>query len=276
MTMRSWLIEGIIYVYALSLSFYLADVIRKNAKAKQWGTRLLLLVWILQTVFFIFAVLLAKSFSAWSMFETLFIFSWVLTTLSLFLRRLLPIDILLFFMNVISFAGLVLNAFSSRFVPDMGEPLMNWKVENELLFFHIFLAVAGYAAFSVSAVLAGMYLFMHHRLKEKKWTQQLRRMPSLPNISSYMFAAVMTGIPLLFCSLSLGLIWVLVVQKYDLLFDPKVLNSFLVLAVYGWYVLQKMLHTPGNKLAVWNLAAFAVTVLNFIVSNRLSNFHQWS
>ena len=43
----------------------------------------------------------------------------------------------------------------------------------------------------------------------------------------------------------------------NLLLDAKVINSFFVLAAYAFYLFQhKSMRISGNRLAVWNLAAF--------------------
>ena len=50
---------------------------------------------------------------------------------------------------------------------------------SELLFIHITFAILSYAAFSLSFVFSTLYLILYHVLKQKKWTKQFSRFPSL-------------------------------------------------------------------------------------------------
>ena len=45
----------------------------------------------------------------------------------------------------------------------------DWDINDELLFIHISLAIGSYAAFSIAAIFSGMYVFLHKRLKTKKF-----------------------------------------------------------------------------------------------------------
>jgi HemX protein len=102
------------------------------------------------------------------------------------------------------------------------------------------------------------------------------RLPSLEKIEEYTYFAIIIGAPLLLLALSLGLVWIALEGNKDLFWDPKVVNSVFVLAAYAFYLFQyRSLRMSGNKLAAWNLAAFLIVVLNFVVSNLVSGFHQW-
>ncbi|MED4601178.1 cytochrome c biogenesis protein CcsA [Paenibacillus validus] len=274
MVTQTWFYDAILYIYALSLLFYFADFSNPNRSAKRMGTGLLLFVWVLQTIYLVYSLTSHLSLSAFSMFETLFIFGWLLVTVSLAMSRFFRIELFVFFVNVFGFAMLALNIFSK---PGLAPTLSRWNVTDELLFIHITLAVTGYAAFVVSAVFSGMYLFLHRKLKEKKWTQRMQRLPSLEKMDHYALVSVVIGAPLLLLSLSLGIVWIALQGDYRLFFDPKVLNSWFVLLAYVFYMFQRLLlKAPGNRLAVWNLAAFAITLLNFVLTNYYSTFHQWS
>ncbi len=273
MVTQSWMYDAIIYIYALSLLFYFSDFAGHNRRAKRMGTGLLIFVWVLQTIFFIVRMVGQRQMPILSMFDILFFFSWLLVTASLLLNRFFRVDLFVFFVNVIGFSVLALNFFSD---PNVVPSLSYWNINDELLFIHISLAVCSYAAFAVGAVFAGMYLFLHRQLKSKHWGATMKRMPSLEKMDRYAYLMVVTGVPLLILSLSLGLVWVVLIGDIRLLLDPKVLNSLLILAIYGYYLIRRItLRSPGYRLAQWNLAAFAVVVVNFIISNFYSAFHQW-
>ncbi|MNI43070.1 Cytochrome C assembly protein [compost metagenome] len=121
-----------------------------------------------------------------------------------------------------------------------------------------------------------MYLFLHRKLKEKQWSTTMQRLPSLEKIEHYTYFAVIIGAPSLLLALTLGVVWISLEGSSNLFFDPKVINSVFVLAAYGFYLFQyHSLRISGNQLAAWNLAAFLIVVINFIVSNLVSGFHGW-
>ncbi|MFH5182211.1 cytochrome c biogenesis protein CcsA [Paenibacillus sp. TAB 01] len=238
------------------------------------GTGLLSFVWGMQTVYLGFNLALHDRAMAFSMFETLFMLSWLLVTVSLVVNRFFRIELFVFIVNVLGFSVLALNFFSN---PNVSPLLASWNINDEVLFIHISLSIASYSAFVVAAVFSGMYLILHRQLKQKKWSKLMQRLPSLEKTDYYSFISVVIGAPLLLLGISLGLVWIALEGNMTLFFDPKVINSWFVLLAYIFYLVQRViLKTPGDKLALWNLAAFFIMGLNFVFANFYSSFHQWS
>jgi HemX protein len=273
MVTQSWLFDAILYIYALCLLFYFSDFVGANRSAKRMGTGLLAVVWLLQTSYLIYNFYMHRHNFVFTMFETLLLFSWLMITLSLIVNRFFRVEPLVFFANVIGFTVLALHFFSH---PNVVPALQRGEALNELLFIHVTLAICSYAAFSIAAILSGMYLFLHRQLKVKNWSPAMKRMPSLEKIEKYTFNAVLSGFPLLVLSLALGVVWLALRQNGSFLLDPKVINSTLVLLVYLSFLLQRRFsRTSGTRLAWWNLGAFAFVLANFMISNVLSGFHRW-
>ncbi|MDQ0878042.1 HemX protein [Paenibacillus sp. V4I3] len=273
MVTRSWLFDAMIYMYALSLLFYFSDFANANRSAKRMGTGLLLFVWVLQTAYL--GINLYGHLTEWAFArsDVLFMFSWLIVTISLLINRFIRIELFVFFVNVLGFAILALNVFGN---PNVTPIKPDWDINDELLFIHITLAIGSYVAFSIAAIFSGMYVFLHKMLKAKKFSQTVMRLPSLEKIEHYTYLSVIIGAPLLLMALSLGVVWVVLEGDRNLLYDPKVINSFFVLAAYAFYLFQQhSMRISGNKLAAWNLAAFLIVVLNFVVSNLVSGFHGW-
>lgn len=272
MVTQGWLFDGILYIYALSLLFYFSDFVGANRNAKRMGTGLLIFVWTLQTVYIIVKFLVQKQEFTFTLFEALLLFAWLMVTLSLVLNHFFRIELLVFFANVVGFAVLALHFFGHP----LGTPeIQQGQALNELLFIHATLAIFSYAAFSFAAILSGMYLFLHRQLKEKHWTPAMKRMPSLEKIESYTFFTILTGFPLLLLSLVLAVLWIALRGETNLLLDPKVVHSTFMLMIYLAYLFQRRFsHASGNRLAWWNMGAFAFMVLNVLLVNLLSGFHR--
>lgn len=237
------------------------------------GTGLLVLVWILQTAFFILRAAKLEYIPVIGMFDTLFLISWFMLSFSLVMYYFVRFDLFVFFVNIIAFLILLFSFFTDSSAPLIGT---SWNIKDELLFLHILLAVSSYSVFLIGAVFSAMYLFLHHKLKIKQLSVVMRRLPSLDKIEKYIFRTVIVGSPLLISSLTLGMIWIVWIGEIHMLFDFKVFNSYLILAAYGFYLVQRMTrYTSGNRLALWNLAAFSMVLFNFIISNYFSDFHQW-
>ncbi|MFD2612550.1 cytochrome C assembly family protein [Paenibacillus gansuensis] len=273
MASSSWIYDATIYIYALSLLFYFSDFARQNKSAKRMGEGLLIFVWVLQTLFFIVRMVEHRYMPVYTMFEVLFFFSWLLVTASLVISRFFRIDFIVFFVNVIGFAIFTLNIFSNL---ESIAPARHGKVTDELLIVHSALAILSYAVFTISAIFAGMYLFLHYRLKSKKWTDKVRRFPSLVTMEYYTNLTVVIGTPMLIMALALGVMRIIVVGDWGQLLDMKVWTSIFVLAAYSYYLwFRAKSSRGGDQLAMWNLAAFGIIILNFAI-NFVSGFHGWN
>lgn len=268
-----WIYDVVIYIYALSLLCTFPDFLEKNQRMRQLGTGLLVFVWILQTAILVLRVTDGKMLLIANLFDTLFLLSWLLLSGIAFLHSRSRNELPVLVTNLFSFAILALTYVTD---PEAVPTFSGWDVQDELIFIHITLAIGSYAAFCIAAIQSAFYLFLHDRLKRKKWSRWLKKMPGLGTIERYTFRFNAIGTPLLMTALILGLVWVGVSKDLSLIFDPKVLNTFIVLAGYViYFVLRFSRRATGVKLAVWNLTAFSFIIINFVISNYISRFHQW-
>ncbi|MFF2480568.1 inner membrane protein YpjD [Paenibacillus sp. NPDC058071] len=267
---QNWLYDTILYMYALSLLFYFSDFIDANRRAKRIGTGLLIFVWVLQTVFILVRVVDHFGLTSISAFEYWLGFSWLLVTISLVISRFFKIEFVVFLVNLVGFAVLALNMYST---PGAEGGYALPATMRELLIVHISLILCAYVALTIGSIFAGMYLFLHKQLKSKRWSKVVRRFPSLDTIERFSDRAIIIGVPLLALSLSVAVTVLIVENQWELLLDWKVLSSFAVLVIYIVYVIQRaMLNRPGTQLARLHLAAFIVLILN-LSTNFLSTFH---
>ena len=265
-----WINDAIMYIYALSLLFYFSDFMNASRRAKRIGTGLLVFVWLLQTCLLIMKVLSYEESRSLTAIDYGISFSWLLITISLIINRYFYIDFIVFFVNVIGFAVLALQLYS---IPADGNSFDLWQTTRELLYVHISLILCAYATLTIGALLAGMYLFLHNRLKGKKWTKFVRRYPSLDTIERYMDKAVIIGVPLLALSLAVAVLSLIAEGRPMLLLDWKVLTSLAALVMYIIYVYQRALNnSTGPYLARLYVTSYAVLLIN-LLTNSVSRFH---
>jgi len=270
MVTQNWMQDAILYVYALSLLFYFSDFMNESRRFERTGTGLLIFVWFLQTSYLLGRLMAHEQSAAFTPYEYWFAFSWLLITISLVISRFYKINFIIFFVNVVGFAVFALNLYSK---PEIGRSLTVWEATRELLYVHISLVLCAYAALTVGAVFSGMYLFLHHRLKGKRWSSIVRRLPSLNTIDQFIAKTVIIGVPLLAMSLSIAVISLIVEGRLDLLLDLKVISSFAALISFFAYVYQKStLKRPGLQLAKLYLVCFSLLLVN-LVTNFFSSFH---
>jgi HemX protein len=270
---QSWIYDAIVYLYAVSLLFYFSDFVNNKRSANRVGFWFLTAVWSLQTIYFIIRTVEIQYLPIFTLFESMFFYSWLIVTVSFIINYFYKVDLVVFITNLVGFAVLTLNFFTD---PNVVVTTGEHSFISELLFIHISLSILSYVAFLLAAILSIVYLVAHKMLKAKKWNSFFRRLPSLEQMDRMIYHLVIIGVPLLLSGLVLGGIWAYLNIDSIFWFDPKVIASLLVLAAYSVFLFQRSSSRwGGNQSAKWNVGAFATVLLNFIVSNTLSKFHQW-
>ncbi|ANB60293.1 cytochrome C assembly family protein [Anoxybacteroides amylolyticum] len=267
------LYELSVLLYALSVSLYFIDFLHHNRKANRIAFWLLSIVWIFQTTFFLFRMIETKRFPILTMAEGLYFYVWVLITLSLVINRLLRVDFIVFFTNVLAFFMLALHTFAPAHYQSGATAE---KLISELLIIHITMAMLAYGAFSLSFVFSVLYMIQYHLLKQKKWGKRLWRMTDLTKLEEMSYVLNLIGLPMLLLGLILGVIWAYIKIEHFHWYDAKVLGSFSVLAVYSVYFYRRIVQgMHGKAMALWNIGSFLFLLVNFFLFGSLSKFHLW-
>ncbi|MCF2719172.1 cytochrome c biogenesis protein CcsA [Paenibacillus sp. 203] len=265
--------DSMIYVFALSLLFVFSDGIRRNANAKRTGTGLLVVVLVLQLAYMGIRTWNEGHLPIFVTYDFLFLFSVILVLISLILTRYQRSEFAVLLLDIISFAVLVLN---NIWMEPLDNPLGNWHTVHGLLLIHIALANLGFVAMTVAAVFSGLYLFLHRKLKVKKWNDTIRRLPSLEMMDRYTHMALLIGTPLLGVSIVVAVISIIAEERWRLLLDTKVLMTAIALCVYIIFLVSKRLNQrSGLVMAKWALVGYTLLILNFLL-NSWSVFHQWT
>jgi HemX protein len=265
--------ELMIVLYAISILFYFIDFLNKNRKANMFAFWLLAIVWVLQTIFLFLYMINTGRFPVLTIFEGLYFYAWVLITLSLVINRLLRVDFTVFFTNVLGFIIMAIHTFAPVQVESRA---MAEQLVSELLLIHITMAILSYGAFSLSFVFSLLYLLQFKLLKEKKWGQRLWRISDLSKLEKISYILNSIGVAMLLLSLILGMQWAFIKLPNFILYDPKIIGSFILLILYSTYLyLRIKKNVFGKSLAMLNVAAFLIILINFFLGSRLSSFHFW-
>lgn len=263
--------EATILIYALSVLFYFIDFLQHNRKAGKMAFWLLSIVWLLQTVYMFYIMMETDRFPVLNVAEGLYFYTWVLVTLSLVLTKVLRVEFIVFFTNVIGFSMMAIHTFTPS---DLHSAELTGKLTSELLIIHITMAILSYGAFSLSFAFSLLYLFQYRLLKKKKWGKWLLRIEDLSKLEHMAYVLNIIGVPMLLLSLILGIIWAYI--SYDTLYwtDAKVLGSFIMLFLYGFYLYIRLVRNMQGKIvARWNVASFLVLMINYFLLGSLSTFH---
>jgi HemX protein len=265
--------ELTVVLYALSVLLYFIDFLHHNRKANRVAFWLLAFVWLLQTMFLFLYMLKTGRFPVLTIFEGLYFYAWVLITLSLGINRLLRVDFIVFFTNVLGFIILAIHTFAPV---QFESHVMAEQLISELLLIHITLAILSYGAFSLSFVFSFLYLIQYNLLKKKKWGARLVRITDLSRLEHMSYVLNVIGVPMLMLAVILGIQWAYIKIPEMFWLDAKVIGSFGVLIAYSIYLyLRVSKELYGRSLALWNIASFLIVLINFFLIGNLSSFHIW-
>ncbi len=266
------LYEVMVILYAIGIVFYFIDYLYKYVKARRIAFWFVSIAWVMQSVFFVLFIIETQRFPILTLFEGIYFYAWLLTTLSIVLHCIARVDMPVFFVNVLSFVFVTIHLFAPT---EKVQPLVDSLV-SEMVVIHISFAIMSYAAFSLSFVFSMLYLILYRILKQKKAHPLWSRLPSLKQTSSWMSNSMLVGVPLLFISLILGLEWALMTLDKLSVFDIKIVGSFIITVIY---LIILLLHRSGKLIGTsyaWiQVYAYLLTVVNFFLGNKLSNFHLW-
>ncbi len=263
--------ELMIVLYALSVFLYFIDFLHHNRKANKIAFWLLSIVWVLQSFFLFSQMAQTGRFPVLNIAEGLYFYAWVLVTLSLVINRLLRVDFIVFFTNVIGFIIMAIRTFAPS---EAVSTEVSSRLISELLLIHITMAILSYGAFSLSFVFSILYLIQHNLLKKKKWGKRLHRIQDLAKLDYMTYVLNMIGVPILLLALILGMIWAYLKVPNLNWYDAKVIGSFSVLSIYSFYLYARVVKEwQWKRIAFLNVASFLVLLVNFFLFGSLSNFH---
>lgn len=152
-------------------------------------------------------------------------------------------------------------------------PLAADPARKGILFaYHVTISILGYAALSLSFVLAQLYLIQDKQIRRHKLGLLFSRLPALDVLARLHRTAVATGVGALALGMLLGLVWARTHWKTFL--DLKLLITLVVLGVYGTTLMPRRLGWGGRRVAHVSIAGFLTVLFSYsIVNLYLSQGH---
>ena len=266
--------EVTVIIYAISVLLYFIDFHHTNQKVNKFAFWLLLVVWVLQTIFLCLYMTETGRFPVLTLFEGLYFYVWLIIGFAVFINKFFKMDFILFFTNALGFILMVVHTFAPSQIQSQ---VMAQQLVSELLFIHITMAILAYAVFTLSFIFSILYLIQYDLLKKKKWGKKLLRLGDLSKLEKLSYILNVIGIPVLFIALVLGVRWAQIKLPDINWIDTKIVGSFFIIIVYSFYIYCKQgKQIFGKNLALINIAAFLLVLLNFFLFSSLSGFHYWN
>ncbi|GAA0456743.1 cytochrome C assembly family protein [Alkalibacillus silvisoli] len=263
--------ELIVLLYGLSLTFYFYDFVEKNRKANQLAFWLLLLVWVLQTVFLFVNIYVLGFLPVFNVLEGLYFYAWLILLVSIVVNYFYKMDLVVLIINVVGF--LVMMMFLMNYASS-GQSQLSGDFIGEILVAHIVLAFVAYTLYTLSFAFAVLYLLQFYLLKKKRWRQLIKRIGNLEQLEKLSFLIVVFATPVLLISLVFGLLWAYTTDDLFYWLDAKTVGSFIVIGIYSIIIYMRVTKKLiGKSIARLNIIAFLVLFCNYLLLSMLSNFH---
>ncbi len=134
-----------------------------------------------------------------------------------------------------------------------------------LFAFHVTMAILGYAALTLSFVLAMLYLIQARQIHRRKTGLLFSRLPALDVLARLQKTAIAVGVSALAIATTLGLIWAH--RNWGTIWDIKVLWTTLVIAIYLFALFAGRLGWVGKKAAWISIAGFSALLFSYPIVN---------
>ena len=176
-----------------------------------------------------------------------------------------------FILNIAFFFQLASSLFikSTSEVPEI--------LRSVLFGVHVTSALFGCAAITIAGAYSLMYLMLYHEMKATQFGVIYKKLPTLASLERMTFTAVVLAFVLLSIGIVFGFIWLNHVFTNPNYFDPKLIGTILMWAMYGFLVIAKTRYGwKGRKVMLLSIAGFLISLFSMTVINIFfSKFHKF-
>jgi len=142
---------------------------------------------------------------------------------------------------------------------------VNPKLSGPLFAFHVTLAILGYAALSLSFILALLYLVQNRQLRIRKTGLLFSQLPALDVLDRLQRTTIGIGVLALSVASVLGGLWAK--KAWGTVWDAKVVWTVLTIGVYGTVLLAGPLGLRGKRTAFLSITGFSLILFSYTIVN---------
>ena len=176
-----------------------------------------------------------------------------------------------FILNIAFFFQLASSLFirSTSEVPEI--------LRSPLFGVHVTSALLGYAASTIAGAFSLMYLMLYHEMKATQFGVIYKKLPTLETLERMTFTTVILAFVLLSIAILFGFIWLNRVIPEPDYFDPKLVGTMVMWAMYGFLVVAKARYGwKGRKVMILSIAGFLISLFSMTFINIFfSKFHKF-
>ncbi|RPI05806.1 MAG: cytochrome C biogenesis protein [Ignavibacteriae bacterium] len=164
---------------------------------------------------------------------------------------------------------------SSIFIKDT--PVVPEILRSPLFGIHVSFALIGYAAITIAGAYGLMYLMLYHEMKAVKFGVIYKKLPTLETMERMTFTAVKLAFLLLGVAILFGFIWLHQAIAHPNYFDPKLVGTIIVWAMYAFLVIAKTRYSwKGRKVMILSILGFLISLFSMTIINIFfSAFHKF-
>ena len=252
---------------------YAKAFFKDSPVAKQVKTPLLLLTLAVHTLYLLLRTFLFKHPPITTLFEIMSIIAFSIAVAYTAIEIRTKVKNTGYFILILAF---FFQTLSSLFIENLSEvkPILR----SHLLGIHVSSALIGYAAIAISAVYGFLYLMLYHHIKSSRFGVIYTKLPSLEILERMAMASIVVGFLFLTLAIAVGVIWLPRAFESFSYFDPKLIGTVFIWAMYGGgLVAKKTIGWQGRKIMILSIVAFAVAFFSLTIVNvYFSGFHKFN
>jgi ABC-type uncharacterized transport system permease subunit len=171
--------------------------------------------------------------------------------------------------------SILFQLISSFFIQDL--VAVKDVLKSNLLGIHVFSALLGYSAITISAVYGFLYLILYKEIKLNKFGLVFNRLPSLEVLEVLSFYSAVIGFILLTIAIIIGIIWLPKAFPKFSYADPKLIGTSIVWILYGTGITSKVFGKwRGKKVVLLSIIGFVLAIASTMLTNFLAqSFHSF-
>lgn len=247
---------------------FFSDVLQPRGRVNRTAVALLFVAFLSLTGLLFERFSESNMFPNYSRSDLMVFLAWFMLVITLALDSLFRIGLVLFFANVLGF-GMMLFAGDLQ-----GSGINQLFPRGDLLFVHIALAMLSETAFAFAFVFAVMHVLQDGNLRNQRWNEWFRRLPSLASLDAWVLVLTAVGFFLLFAAMAVGDVWAKLVLNDWFLLSAKPLATIVTWLMYAVFLWLRVRRRGGiRSLMIFQIACFVATLINLIAIGNVAPFH---